>query len=490
MQTMQESVAVCIRIRPMGQSEKTDNSEKVWSLVPGTTNEIEGKYGERDSIRKAFDHVFDDSADTYEVYERSAQRIVRSVVHGYNGTIFAYGQTAAGKTYTMQGSENSPGILRLAVDDILDQISKTEDRAYLIRCSYLEIYNERVRDLLPKEGQSEYPKVRQDKEGNPHVESNEECISTAEEALQVLEQGERRRTVAETGKNEKSSRSHSIFRLVVESHANGNAADAQSVLVGELNLVDLAGSENATASENVTGGGDRLRESSHINKSLSTLSRVINELPSAKATGKRVSFRDSKLTYLLQSSLGGNSRIAAICCVSPANSCWKETKSTLNFASSAKKVSLSVKANAVVDDQTKIKHMRNELARLKQELERAKKGETTTGSDSKVDEEGEQPPSQGSEQSTRAAEYEKLIEILRRQVLIGGAASRNAFETDGRTRAVDEAARRAKKRQTETPQGNMVRDVATRRYRRRWHPRSGCRIAGGGEGARKRSAQA
>lgn len=231
---------------------------------------------------------------------------------------------------------------------------------------------------------------------NFQVDSHEELISNADEAMSVLQKGEANRTVAETGMNETSSRSHSIFRMIVESHDNSENEEGDKVLIGELNLVDLAGSESALTAE---VKGQRLQESKNINRSLSTLSRVINQLASG-GKGQYISFRDSQLTKLLQGSLAGNSRISVICCVSPVG---METKSTLNFASSAKKISLSVSANEVVDDQTKIKQMQKELARLKKELERAKQGESTSND----------------------TKNEQLFETLRKQVLVGGTLARD-----------------------------------------------------------------
>ena len=251
---------------------------------------------------------------------------MQSVVEGYNGTVFAYGQTAAGKTHTMLGSAAAPGVLPLAVNEIMAGISRAPHRQFLIRVSYVEIYKEAITDLLSRKPLE----VHESKARGIHLDAQEEVIACADEIMACLAKGEEHRHTGRTGMNERSSRSHTIFRIVVESHiaagggggATGGVSDESgagagagagagrrgtlaapvpgSATLGTLNLVDLAGSESVR-STNATG--ERLVEAKMINTSLLTLSRVIKELAES---GRSVNYRESKLTRVLQPSLAGN----------------------------------------------------------------------------------------------------------------------------------------------------------------------------------------
>lgn len=308
------------------------------------------------------------------------------VMYHLSRTIFAYGQTSSGKTFTMQGSGSldsishlniDGGIVHMAACDIFQHIEASTDRVFLVRVSFIEIYNEEVRDLLVSGGDDNTLSVREDPRRGVFVNSNETIVTGLDSLLSVLFAGEKNRSVASTGMNERSSRSHTIFRITVESRlksvekndtenedsdeemedgdgnepSNGNGA----VRVSTLNLVDLAGSESV---RHTGATGDRQKEGGKINQSLLTLSRVIGSL-GQNAT--HINFRDSKLTRILQPSLSGNARMAVICCATPSELYLEETRSTLQFASRAKLVKTRAQVNEVLDDRSLIKKLQREL---------------------------------------------------------------------------------------------------------------------------------
>lgn len=298
------------------------------------------------------------TAENAAVYQNVAADIVTATLQGYNGTVFAYGQTAAGKTFTMQGTDATPGVIRHAVNDIMAAAASQQYGAVTVRALYLEIYNEEVRDLLT-EGTPTI-KVRINPKTGPYpAGAAKVLLSSADEALALLARGESRRVVGGTDMNARSSRSHTIFTLEVETRRAG--AGSGAMLLGRLNLVDLAGSESVRYTGAV---GQRLKEAANINKSLLTLSRIIN-LKAKSAPDAFLPYRESKLTHLLEPSLGGNCRTAVICCISPAAKFIEETRSTLSFASSAKAVRTRVSAVEVVDSETRIARLQRELAQVK-----------------------------------------------------------------------------------------------------------------------------
>ena len=310
--------------------------------------------------------MFDSKATSRDIFDTSAKGLVRSVVDGYNGTVFAYGQTAAGKTHTMLGSKGSPGVLPLAVNEIMNCISQAPHRAFLIRCSYIEIYKETITDLLSKKTLE----VHESKAKGIHVDAQENIISNADEIMACLATGEEHRHTGRTGMNERSSRSHTIFRIIVESRAisddssSAPAASGGNVTLGTLNLVDLAGSESVRTT-NATG--ERLVEAKMINTSLLTLSRVIKELAES---GKSVNYRESKLTRVLQPSLAGNTKLTVICCINPSRQYQEESKTTLEFAAHANGIRMSAAVNTVLDENAKMKTLQKELAAVREQLKK------------------------------------------------------------------------------------------------------------------------
>jgi len=325
----------------------------------------------------SFDKTFGERSTTREVYEQTSQGIVSSFVTGINGTIIAYGQTSSGKTFTMQGpgtlqdgstatasssaAFDNGGIVHMAACDIFNHIENEPERIFLVRVSFIEIYNEEVRDLLVSGNSMETAKleIREDKVSGVFVNSNETIITSMDSLMSALFAGEKNRTFAATAINERSSRSHTIFRITVESHLKHAKKDGENddgeddlvwargaVRVSTLNLVDLAGSESV---RHTGATGDRQKEGGIINKSLLFLSLVIESL-GQKAI--HVNFRDSKLTRILQPSLSGNARIAIICCVTPSELYLEETRSTLQFASRAKLVKTKAQVNEIMDDRS------------------------------------------------------------------------------------------------------------------------------------------
>ncbi|KAG1689476.1 hypothetical protein DVH05_002145 [Phytophthora capsici] len=375
-----ENIAVCIRVRPLNERETRSNDQSALTCVPAlnvislTDSETGAPLTGKGNVFQ-YDQIFDASSDSHDIYERVARRIVRSTLSGINGTIFAYGQTSSGKTYTMQGDGGMPfeaesarpGILQLAVEDIFEYIENCVDRDFLLRVSFLEIYNEVVKDLLNPSEKGANLKLREDPRKGIYVECKEEIITTYEDIVTLLQTGNQHRTVGQTAMNEKSSRSHSVFRIVIESKQKADSRRLSeedvdgAVLVASLNLVDLAGSESL---RHTGAEGIRQREAGNINKSLLTLARVINSLASSGG-GQNAPFRDSKLTRLLQTSLGGNTRTLIVCCVTPSDRFIEETKSTLQFAARAKDIQTSATVNEVLDGQTELRRLKRELHELK-----------------------------------------------------------------------------------------------------------------------------
>ncbi|XP_019438183.1 PREDICTED: kinesin-like protein KIN-7D, mitochondrial isoform X2 [Lupinus angustifolius] len=289
-------------------------------------------------------------------------------MEGINGTVFAYGVTSSGKTHTMHGDQNAPGIIPLAIKDVFSMIQDTPGREFLLRVSYLEIYNEVINDLLDPTGQN--LRVREDAQGTYVEGIKEEVVLSPGHALSFIAAGEEHRHVGSNNFNLFSSRSHTIFTLMIESSAHGD--DYDGVIFSQLNLIDLAGSESSKTETT----GLRRKEGSYINKSLLTLGTVIGKLSEGKAS--HVPYRDSKLTRLLQSSLSGHGHVSLICTVTPASSNMEETHNTLKFASRAKRVEIYASRNKIIDEKSLIKKYQKEISVLKLELDQLKKGMLVT----------------------------------------------------------------------------------------------------------------
>ena len=313
------------------------------------------------------------------MYDEGAFPLVESVMTGYNGTIFAYGQTGCGKTHTMiglKGDKAERGIIPNAFDHIFGYFddAKNTKKKFLIRCSYLEIYNEEVRDLLGKNSEQKLD-LKEDPEKGVFVKDlNMVIVKSIAEIEHCMDKGTANRKTGETAMNKDSSRSHSIFTIYVET-AETNAAGEQSIKAGKLNLVDLAGSERQSKTQ---ATGARLKEATKINLSLSALGNVIKALVEGKST--HVPYRDSKLTRLLQDSLGGNTRTVMIAAISPADYNYDETLTTLRYASRAKNIKNQPRVNMDPKDAL-LKQYEEEIQKLKQIIEMSKRGQHINNAD-------------------------------------------------------------------------------------------------------------
>ncbi|XP_045615052.1 centromere-associated protein E isoform X2 [Procambarus clarkii] len=363
---MSDNILVAVRLRPLISREETASAALHWQIGPeNTLSQIDPSSKKLLSAPYKFDRVYGVEYDNEDVYIEVAEPIVESALAGFNGTIFAYGQTSSGKTFTMMGNKDSPGIIPLAIQNIFRSIENTPDREYLIRVSYMEIYNENITDLLASRDQRlKSLAVREDVSGAVFVaDLKEECVNSEEKLLALMRKGDKNRHVGMTNMNERSSRSHSIFRLILESRERGEGDSSETVVtVSHLNLVDLAGSENASQSG---ATGERLKEGGFINRSLFMLGRVISQLSEGE---QFVNFRDSKLTRILQLSLGGNSKTAIFCTITPA--AVEQTHSTLRFASRAKSIKNQPIVNEVLSDAALLKRYATEIKNLKYSLER------------------------------------------------------------------------------------------------------------------------
>ncbi|KAA0044816.1 hypothetical protein IC582_017004 [Cucumis melo] len=356
----EERILVSVRVRPLNEKEISRNDVSEWECINDNTVICRNALSVAERSYPSaytFDRVFGCDCSTRKVYEEGAKEVALSVVSGVNSTIFAYGQTSSGKTYTMTG------ITEYTIEDIYDYIEKHTEREFFLKFSAIEIYNESVRDLLSVD--SSPLRLLDDPERGTTVEKlTEETLRDRNHFRQLLSLCEAQRQIGETSLNEASSRSHQILRLTIESSAREFLGkDKSSSLTATVNFVDLAGSERASQS---LSAGARLKEGCHINRSLLTLGTVIRKL--SKGRNGHIPFRDSKLTRILQSSLGGNARTAIICTMSPAQIHVEQSRNTLFFASCAKEVVTNAQVNVVVSDKALVKQLQRELARLESEL--------------------------------------------------------------------------------------------------------------------------
>ena len=327
--------------------------------------------------RFTFDEVFDIETSQEEVFNISAKPAVNSILEGYNSTIFAYGQTGTGKTFTMEGftynnMDNSRGIIPRTIETIFSYIESNSNKntKFIIRAAYLQIYNEMISDLLKPENANKNLSIREDKQKGLYVDNlSEWAVRGPSDIYTLLQRGAQCREVSNTFMNDVSSRSHAVFMIIVEQLINSVNSGKQITKIGKLNLVDLAGSERTR----ITGAtGKQLQESIKINKSLSALGNVINALTETKER-KHIPYRDSKLTRLLEDSLGGNCKTTMIATISPAHCSFNESLSTLNFARRAKNIKNRPVINEDIDHNGLIHQYENELKKIRKELEEKNK---------------------------------------------------------------------------------------------------------------------
>ena len=397
-----ENMKVMVRIRPplpreiefgipfRSISEVTSDNKTViiYEYLGTSTNELfrQHEFIENPSTfqqnRFTFDHIFDQESNQLEVYTKAAKPSIKSLFEGYNSTILAYGQTGTGKTYTMEGITSTPfddkrGIVPRVVEDIFSFIDNYENKngeiKFLIRTSYLQIYNEFISDLLIPERKN--LSIREDKKKGIFVEGlSEWIVNSPNDIYTLLQKGAENRAIASTSMNEISSRSHAIFVIILEQNVLDENINIRKI--SKLNLVDLAGSERTK----VTGAkGKQLEESKKINKSLSALGNVINALTDIKGNINHIPYRDSKLTRLLEDSLGGNCITTLITMISPCQNFINETLSSLALAKRAKKIKNRPIINGEIKHQSLMKQYEIQLQNLRNEL--AKKEEMLNNND-------------------------------------------------------------------------------------------------------------
>ncbi|XP_078017818.1 kinesin-like protein KIF13B isoform X5 [Epinephelus lanceolatus] len=381
------NVKVAVRVRPMNRREKELNTKCVVEMVknqtilhPGGANLGKGDPRNQSKVF-AYDYCFWSMDETDKekfagqevVFQCLGESLLHNAFQGYNACIFAYGQTGSGKSYTMMGSGDQPGLIPRLCSALFDrtQSHEREEESFTVEVSYMEIYNEKVRDLLDPKGGRQTLRVREHKVLGPYVDGlSRLAVASYKDIESLMSEGNKSRTVAATNMNEESSRSHAVFNIILTHTLKDLQSGTSGEKVSRLSLVDLAGSERAAK----TGAaGERLKEGSNINKSLTTLGLVISALAeqgTAKNKNKFVPYRDSVLTWLLKDCLGGNSRTAMVATVSPAADNYEETLSTLRYADRAK----NIVNHAVVNEDPNariIRELREEVEKLREQLTQA-----------------------------------------------------------------------------------------------------------------------
>ncbi|KAM8940277.1 kinesin-like protein KIF18A isoform 2-T2 [Pelodytes ibericus] len=380
-------VKVVVRVRPQNERERQGNFKRVVQVVDNhilvfdpkveevnffqgrqTTNRDMTKRKNKD-CKFVFDRVFDENSNQREVFEHTTKIVLDGVLHGYNCTVLAYGATGAGKTHTMLGTPGQPGVMYFTMMDLYSRIEMVkEEKLCNVALSYLEVYNEQIRDLLANSGSLA---VREDPQKGVVIQGlTLHQPKSADEILQLLDYGNKNRTQHPTDMNASSSRSHAVLQIYLRQQ-DKSASLNQNVRIAKMSLIDLAGSERASATN---AKGDRLREGTNINRSLLALGNVINALADPKTKKQHIPYRNSKLTRLLKDSLGGNCRTIMIAAVSPSSSSYDDTFNTLKYANRAKDIKSAVKSNVVsldshISQYVKIcEQQKNEIAVLKEKL--------------------------------------------------------------------------------------------------------------------------
>ncbi|XP_038161956.1 kinesin-like protein KIF1B isoform X18 [Cyprinodon tularosa] len=380
------SVKVAVRVRPFNSREIGKESKCIIQMQGNTTTILNPKAPKEPPKTFSFDYSYwshttpEDPcfASQNRVYKDIGKEMLEHAFEGYNVCIFAYGQTGAGKSYTMMGKqeEGQEGIIPMLCEDLFEKINEDcnkEELSYSVEVSYMEIYCERVRDLLNPKNKGNL-RVREHPLLGPYVEDlSKLAVTSYTDIADLMDAGNKARTVAATNMNETSSRSHAVFTIVFTQKKHDSETDLTTEKVSKISLVDLAGSERADS----TGAkGTRLKEGANINKSLTTLGKVISALAevdncTSKSKKKKktdfIPYRDSVLTWLLRENLGGNSRTAMVAALSPADINYDETLSTLRYADRAK----NIKCNAVINEDPNnklVRDLKDEVARLKELL--------------------------------------------------------------------------------------------------------------------------
>ncbi|XP_070801764.1 kinesin-like protein KIF1A isoform X17 [Pituophis catenifer annectens] len=420
------SVKVAVRVRPFNSREMSKDSKCIIQMTGNTTTIINPKQPKETPKSFSFDYSYwshttpedINYASQKQVYLDIGEEMLQHAFEGYNVCIFAYGQTGAGKSYTMMGKQekDQQGIIPQLCEDLFSRINDTtnDNMSYSVEVSYMEIYCERVRDLLNPKNKGNL-RVREHPLLGPYVEDLSKLAVTSYNDIQdLMDSGNKARTVAATNMNETSSRSHAVFNIIFTQKRHDAETDITTEKVSKISLVDLAGSERADS----TGAkGTRLKEGANINKSLTTLGKVISALaemdsgPNKNKKKKKsdfIPYRDSVLTWLLRENLGGNSRTAMVAALSPADINYDETLSTLRYADRAKQI----RCNAVINEDPNnklIRELKDEVARLRDLLYSQGLGDIIDMTNALV---GMSPSSSLSALSSRAASVNSLHERI------------------------------------------------------------------------------
>ena len=409
------NVNVICRFRPINDLERASGNEQICDYTSPTSLTFHSSR-EKNVYRFNFDRIFPPSSTQQDIYDFGVKGIIDSVLDGYNGTVLAYGQTSSGKTYTMQGEmeeQSKQGIIPRMISHVFKHIYKHEDTDFMIKVSMIEIYQEKIRDLFDVSRVN--LNIREDSIKGIYVDgASERYVGCPNDVLALLEMGSANRAQAATNMNEHSSRSHSIFILTIN---QTNKKEGYSK-IGKLYLVDLAGSEKISK----TGAtGHTLEEAKIINKSLTTLGRVINNLTDGKST--HIPYRESKLTRVLQESLGGNSKTCLIITCSPSIYNESESLSTLRFGERAKKIKNKPKINKEIT----VAELQKLVTQLKENLKKAdarisqlenyirQNGLSVPASDYRKEEDEEEKRKQ-KEEKEKSRNEEKEIDELKNKI--------------------------------------------------------------------------
>ncbi|XP_054901243.1 kinesin-like protein KIF18A isoform X2 [Poeciliopsis prolifica] len=411
-------VKVVVRVRPTNDSEKRENCRNVVQVVDNhmlifdpkeedmscfgsqrVRNRNVNKRANKD-LKFVFDHVFDENSTQLDIFENTTKAILDGVMNGFNCTVFAYGATGAGKTHTMLGSQNDPGVMYRTMKELFKRMDDAkEEKEFTLAFSYLEVYNEQIRDLLANVGPLA---VREDSSKGVVVQGlTLHKPKSAEHILEALDSGNRNRTQHPTDMNATSSRSHAVFQIYLRQQ-DKTASLNPNVCIAKMSLIDLAGSERASATN---AKGARLREGANINRSLLALGNVINALADPKSKKAHIPYRDSKLTRLLKDSLGGNCRTVMIANVSPSSKSYDDTQNTLKYANRAKEIKSSLKSNVVSLDShigqyaVICEKQRQEILQLKQKLKKCEEKNAVPGASNMIS-------------SQKQAEFKRVSEAL------------------------------------------------------------------------------
>ena len=347
------NILVAVRVRPLNQKEKMISTDETITVENKSTIILKDPsiYINPNNIRAkekflTFDYAFDKNETQLNIFNSTTKFLINGIVNGYNATVFAYGATGAGKTYTMLGNDDNPGIMPYTLKELFNEIKLYPERSYKIKLWYLEIYNENIRDLLVND--SENLELREDPIKGLFINGiTEKETDSHEDILSLLKKGNKNRTTEETDANETSSRSHAILQILVSYKETQNKDNLNNnIKFGKLSLIDLAGSERASMTGNK---GIRLIEGGNINRSLLVLGNCINALCESNIKGNKphIPYRDSKLTRLLKDSLGGNSRTVMIANISPFVYNFDDTYNTLKYAERAKHIKTKINKNTL-----------------------------------------------------------------------------------------------------------------------------------------------